>query len=115
MTMRIKGAKNGGAIPERGGVLSQRGGGAIPPLPCGKQGLPQGNSHPHPRGSFLLKKIKEGVADGTWTDLRSKAATTSSGLQDKWDERMLCAVADAVPPKRTRGRPPKKERANDLK
>ena len=29
--------------------------GTIPPLPYGKQGFPQGNSHPHPQGPTDLK------------------------------------------------------------
>lgn len=50
--------------------------GAIPPLPYGKQGFPQGNSHPHPQGPADLKERTEGAADETRTGLQSKAAAT---------------------------------------
>ena len=32
------------------------GGGAIPPLPYGKQGFPQGNSHPQSQTPFFRRK-----------------------------------------------------------
>ena len=70
--------------------------GAIPPLPYGKQGFPQGNSHPHPQGPADLKERTEGAEDKTWTGLHSKAAATSNVPHGMNNEGMSYAPAGAA-------------------